>query len=520
MLRCSFDPARLVRPWRRRRTAMTSDPVPKTPTGIDGLDEILHGGLPRQRACLVRGAAGTGKTTLGLQFLREGLRRGERCLYLTLLQSHDELDDVVASHGWDLESLDVAHVPQDAWADGDGQTLFSAYEIELTEVASVMQTLLTRHRPQRLVIDSVGEIALLVENEQQLHRSLMRLKLQVSELDCTTLVTATGGSRLAGDGLSTIFNGVIELTRDTVLYGRTRRRLEVVKQRGMAFLEGRHDLRIETGGVVVYPRLEYGARRDEPHHGTIATGIAELDDLTGGGLECGSACLLTGGTGVGKSTLASLYACSAADGGQAAAIYCFDERRQTVLHRADGLGLNLRDHVEAGRIALRELAVGEISSGEFVHAVRRAVEEDDVAVVVLDSVTGYLKAMDDSREVILQLHELLAYLGASGVVTILLVTEKGPPWGSSEIDASYMADTVILMRPFEATGAMRRCIAVTKKRHGHHENTLRELKLEPGRIVVGPELTEFSGVLSGTPTYLGRRELISGRTDDGSDDDG
>jgi len=483
---------------------VTSSPA-KIATGIEGLDRILYGGLPAARACLVYGGAGAGKTTLALQFLNEGLRRGERCLYLTLLQSEAELDDVVASHGWDLDGLDVVHLPSHLWEEETGgQTLFSSYDVELTEITDAIADAIARHRPQRLVVDSVGELNLLVENNMQLRRTLLRLKLVIADSGATAIVTAGESTVEMVFALQTIFNGVVQLTSEAVTLGRARRRLEVMKQRGAPFLEGRHDLRIVTGGLAIFPRLAFDRLTGEPAGGrTISSDIAELDRLTGGGLEEGTACLITGTTGAGKSTVASLYATAAARRGERAAVYCFDERRATYMQRSGKLGLPVRSQLEAGQLELREMAVGEMAPGEFVDDVRRAVAERDVKVVVIDSVTGFLHASDGTRETLVQLHELLSFLGAAGVLTLMIVTDHGLVPGQGVIDASYLADTVLLLRHFEAHGTMHRCIAVTKKRHGPHERTIRQLETKAGGVEVGPPLSRFRGVLSGIPDYHG-----------------
>ncbi len=490
----------------------TATPRPRVSTGITGLDQILEGGLLPGRTCLISGAAGTGKTTLALEFLREGLRRGERCLYLTLLQSEDDVSDVAASHGWTLEGLHAGHLPEQTWNEEGEQTLFSAFEVELNEITTAIGEFLERHRPQRLVLDSVGELGLLMENPHQLRRALLRLKLEIDRQGCTALVTAADSMVESALALETLFHGVVRLECEPALYGRTRRRLEVVKQRGAPYLEGRHDMRIRTGGLEVYPRLE--PRPDRAHDGdlpgrdAVSSGVPALDRLTGGGLELGTSCLVAGTSGAGKSTIASLYAEAIASRGGRAAVYCFDEGRETFLRRAAGLGLGLAEHVVEGRVELRDMAVGEVAAGEFVHDVRTAVREHQVQVVIIDSVTGYLHAMSGAQEVILQLHELVSYLASAGVLTLMIVTEHGMLSDRSEIDASYLADSVLVLRHFEAHGAMHRCIAMLKRRDGPHERTIRQLRTGPEGVDVGPPLRDFRGVFTGAPVYHGEKENV------------
>ncbi len=493
---------------------MTPEAEPRTrvPTGIAGLDLILDGGLLRSRTCLVSGAAGTGKTTLALEFLREGLRRGERCLYLTLLQSESDLADVAASHGWTLAGLDAGHLPEQTWSEEGEQTLFSAFEVELDEITSAITAFLERHRPQRLVLDSVGELGLLMENPHQLRRALLRLKLEIDRQGCTTIVTAADSVVEMALALDTLFHGVIRLECQPALYGRTRRQLEVVKQRGAAYLEGRHDMRIRSGGLSVYPRRDPApdltAGGDLQGRREISSGVPALDRLTGGGLELGTSCLVAGTSGAGKSTIASLYAESMAREGGRAAVYCFDERRETFLRRCSGLGLQLPRYVDQGQVELRELAVGEIPAGEFVDAVRTAVRERQTKVVIIDSISGYLNAMSGAQEVILQLHELVSWLGSAGVLTLMIITDHGLQADRQEIDASYLADAVLQLRHFEAHGAMHRCIAMIKKRDGAHETTIRQFRTGPDGVDVGPPLRDFRGVLGNAPVYHGARDQV------------
>lgn len=497
----------------------TANPIERVPTGIAGLDQILEGGLLPGRTCLIQGAAGSGKTTLALEFLREGLRRGERCLYLTLLQSEDDLSDVATSHGWSLEGLQAGHLPEQTWSEEGEQTLFSAFEVELNEITTAIGEFLDRHRPQRLVLDSVGELGMLVESPHQLRRALLRLKLEIDRRGCTALVTAADSAVELSLALETLFHGVIRMECGPALYGRTRRRLEVLKQRGATYLEGRHDMRIRTGGLMVFPRLECApatpAGDGLPERGAVFSGVPALDRLTGGGLELGTACLLRGTSGAGKSTIASLYAEAVARRGGRAAVFCFDERRETFLRRAAGLGLELPRHVAAGLVELRELSVGEVSAGEFAQDVRTAVREREVEVVIIDSITGYLHATSGAQEVLLQLHDLVAYLGSAGVLTLMIVTDHGLPEPRAEIDPSYLADSVLLLRHFEARGAMHRCIAMLKRRDGPHEHTIRQFRTGPDGVDVGPPLREFQGVLVGTPRYAGANgHLIEGEDPD------
>jgi circadian clock protein KaiC len=489
----------------------------KISTGIDGLDRILGGGLPKHRAYLVHGGYGTGKTTLALQFLREGIRRGERVLFVSLLQSHSELEDVFQSHGWTSQGIEVLNLPKELQSEAaEDQTLFNPADIDLSEATELIRRAIAEQEPQRLVVDSISELAVLVQDPFRLRRHILAMKQQIADADCTALFTINETEVEQTASLKTLMHGVIRLASETPDFGRVARRLEVSKLRGMPFNGGFHDFMIRTGGLEVFPRLTPVAA-DEPvaDWSRITSGNEALDALLGGGLEAGTACMLTGTTGTGKTTLATAYVKAAADRGEKAAVFCFDERRSTFIHRAANLGLDLREHLDSGRLQLHEVNVGEVSAGRLTETIRRLVDEEGVKLVVIDSVSGYLNAMPGQRELMVQLHELLSHLGHRRVLTFLIVSMHGLYGTGETVDASYLADTVVMMRHFEAAGEIRRCVSVIKKRHGPHESTIREISSGPGGLVVGPPLQEFTGVLTGSPTYHGqRRELLDDRSSD------
>lgn len=489
----------------------------KISTGIDGLDRILGGGLPKHRAYLIHGGFGTGKTTLGLQFLREGVRRGERVLFVSLLQNRHELEDVFRSHGWSAEGMEVLNLPKELQVEeSEDQTLFNPADIDLGEATERIRRAIAERRPERLVVDSISELAVLVQDPWRLRRHILALKQQIADADCTALLTINEMEVEETASLKTLTHGVIRLTAQTPAYGRPARRVEVSKLRATPFAGGFHDFAIRSGGLEVFPRLA-PAEEAETDGGwsRIASGNEALDALLGGGLEAGTACMLTGTTGTGKTTLATAYVKAAADRGEKAAVFCFDERRSTFIHRAANLGLDLREHLDSGRLQLHEVNVGEFSAGQLTEIIRRLVDEKGVRIVVIDSISGYLNAMPGQRELMTQLHELLSHLGHREVLTFLIVSMHGLAGRGGAVDASYLADTVVMMRHFEAAGEMRRCISVIKKRHGPHESTIREISSGPGGLVVGPPLQEFAGVLTGSPTYHGqRRELLDDRSSD------
>lgn len=487
------------------------------PSGVAGLDEVLSGGFPANRFYLVEGNPGTGKTTLALQFLLEGARRGERGLYVTLSETREELRAVAASHNWSLDEIAIHElVPTEASLSRDEQyTVFHPSEVELADTTDAVLQQVERINPTRVVFDSLSEMRLLARDALRYRRQVLGLKQFFTGRHCTALLLDDRTSQDHDLQLQSIAHGVLLLEHSTLDYGGERRRLRVVKLRGVNYRGGYHDFRILTGGIQVFPRLVASEHREPFTAGTVVSGLPELDALLGGGLGHGTSALLIGPAGAGKSALATQYCVAAAERGESAAIYIFEESRETFLERSEGLGLPLRELIEAGRVSLQQVNPAELSPGEFDAAVRRGVEQAGARIVVIDSLNGYLNAMLDARFLVLQLHELLSYLDRRGVLTLMTVAQHGMVSDRmvSPVDVSYLADSVVLLRYFEAAGEIRQAISVVKKRTGGHERTIRELRLGPG-IRVGPPLTEFQGVLSGMPTYVGTPASLRRQADD------
>lgn len=488
-------------------------------TGIRGLDDVLCGGLDPDRLYLVEGEPGTGKTTLALQFLLEGARRGETGLYVTLSESERELRLVAKRHGWSLDDISVFElVPPEASLDPEKElTLFHPAELELTETSKMIFDRVTAVEPTRVVFDSLSEMRLLAQNSLRYRRQILALKHFFAGRRCTVLLLDDLSSSEQDLQLHSIAHGVITLQQTAADYGAERRRMRVKKMRGIKFRGGYHDFIIEAGGIKIFPRL-VAAEHHKPFVGNLTTsGVAELDTLLGGGLERGTSVLLVGGAGVGKSSIAVTYAVGAAQRGERVAMFAFDEGLGTLYARAAGLGVNLQEYVDQGLITVQQIDPAEMSPGQFTQLVRNAVEQRDVRVLLIDSLNGYLNAMPDERFLVLQVHELLSYLNQLGVLTIMVLAQHGLLGHmQTPIDLSYLSDAVIMLRYFEAAGRVRRAISVVKKRSGPHENTIREFQLTSEGVKVGPPLTEFSGILTGTPTYVGdMRPLMPEDDDDG-----
>jgi circadian clock protein KaiC len=482
-------------------------------TGITGLDVILNGGLPRDRLYLIDGDPGTGKTTLALQFLLEGRARGERVLYVTLSETASELAAVATSHGWSLVGITLHELTQtDAAALPENQyTVFHPSEVELGETTRAIIDKVAELKPTRVVFDSLSEMRLLARDPLRYRRQILALKQLFAGKGATVLLLDDGTSANEDSQLYSLAHGVVRLEQMAPDYGPARRRLRVTKLRGVKFTGGYHDMNIETGGLVVYPRAVPPTGPLETRE-IVDSGLPELDALFGGGLERGTTVLFLGPAGAGKSALAAQYAIAAAARNERAAVFLFDESVETYCWRAKGLGCDLEGHIAGGRISLLGIDPASLSPGAFTHLVKEQVDSG-ARVIVLDSLNGYLNAMPQEHFLLLQLHELFMYLRHKGVLTIVTLAQHGliTP-GDAPIDMSYLADTVVLMRYFESAGAVRQALSVMKKRSGAHERTIREMQLDSQGIRVGSPLVDFQGVLTGSPTYVGGSQpLLSTR---------
>jgi circadian clock protein KaiC len=474
-------------------------------TGVAGLDDVLCGGLPSRRVYLLEGDPGTGKTTLALQFLLQGVRAGERVLYVTLSESKHELLAVARSHGWSLDGIVIhemsAASPVDRTQEEEN-TLYVPAEVELGERMRALLAEVRRVEPVRVVLDSCSELRLVAGTPLRFRRQVLALKRDLIDRDCTLLLLENPSSTEGDVLLQSIVHGVIQLQQLAPLYGSERRRLRVMKLREVGFRGGYHDFSITRGGLVVFPRLVAAEHHTPFERGVVSTGVAGLDSLLGGGLDRGTSTLCIGPSGAGKSAFAARFAVAAADRGEQVAMYAFDEGTGTLYARAKALGMNLREHVEAGTISVQQVDPAELAPGAFVHVVRDAVENRNVRMVIIDSLNGYLHAMPQEQFMQLQLHELLSYLRQRGIVTIMVMAQHGLLGGevSAPIDVSYLADTVVLLRFFESKGRVLKAVSVVKKRSGRHEDTIREFSLGSGGLTMGQPLESFRGVLTGVPT--------------------
>ncbi len=478
-------------------------------TGIEGLDHILGGGLPAARFHLVQGEPGAGKTTLGLQFLLEGMRRGENVLYVTLSETGEELRSVARSHGWDVSALPVFELAAgvEYLNLSEQNSLFEPSEVELAEVTRALLAEIARVKPVRVVFDSLSELRLLAQSALRYRRQLLALKQHFAERGATVLMADDRTSEVSDVQLQSLAHGVITLEQLSPVYGPERRRLRVAKMRGVEFRGGYHDFRIVRGGLRIFERLVASEHHEPFAPGSVPSGVTDLDAILGGGLDRGTSALLIGPAGTGKSALAMQYAVAAALRGDAASLYAFDEGLETLRARSEGLGMPATKLMEAGKLRVQQIDPAEMAPGELVDHIRRDVTSRGSRVIVIDSLNGYLAAMPQEQFLIVQLHELLSFLRQRGVLTILTVAQAGLIGQVvGPVDVSYLADTVVLLRFFELRGEVRKAVSVLKRRMGKHASDIRELTMGPKGVGLGPRLSNLEGVLSGIPRLVSGRE--------------
>lgn len=475
--------------------------------GAPGLDHILGGGLPKGRLYLIDGSPGVGKTTLSLQFLLEGVSRGERCLYVTLSETREELGMVADSHGWDLDGIDILELSQvEGLVAGRHGTLFQPAEVELSNLSDLLLAEFDRVAPSRLVLDSLSEMRLMAQSPLRYRRQILGYKQHFARSGCTVLLLDDRSAQGQDVQVQSLVHGMVTLQTVPLKFGINRRFLSVAKLRGSKFREGNHDYVIKSGGITVFPRLVAADHSQRLSEELFSSGNEALDRLVGGGLNAGTGTLFTGPAGSGKSTVAAMYAAHAAHAGHRVLYFAFDESLSILVARAQQIGLDFEGAVASGRLTLQQVDPAEIAPGELADQILQAINTENARMVVLDSLNGYVNAMPQEEYLHLHLHELLSYLNQKGVVTIMVLAQHGlvGPMGAP-VDISYLADAVMLMRFFEARGAMKKAVSIIKKRSGYHENTIRELTMSSEGIAIGEPLVEFEGVMTGVPRFLGGR---------------
>lgn len=471
-------------------------------SGIAGLDEILCGGFTIDRLYLVEGSPGSGKTTLALQFLRDGIKNGEPSLYITLSETKVELQSVAHAHGWDLDGIRIHEVlPSESVLDPAEQySIFHPSDVEMGATTKSILSVVEEMRPTRVVLDSLSEFQLLASNPLVYRRQVLALKQFFATRSCTVLFLDDRTSDHGDLQVRSIAHGVLSLNRMATDYGGIRRRLEVIKYRGIAFREGVHDYKIQKGGVVVYPRLIASESRNIFSPAQFSSNLPALDNMLGGGIEEGSSTLISGPPGTGKSTLAALFASACIKQKHKAAMFVFEESASNLLNRTDALGIDLRSHVDSEMLLLKQIDPAQFSPGEFTHAVKKAADEG-AKVIVIDSLNGFVQAMPNEKMLATHIHELLTYLGQRGIVTLMIGVQQGMLGGTttSTVDAR---DNVILLRYFEAMGEVQQAISIFKKRGSGHERSIRRMTISSDGVHIGPVLRQFRGILTGVPKMV------------------
>ena len=484
----------------------------KAKSGVWGLDEILSGGFSRGHVFLIEGAPGTGKTTVALQFLLEGAKAGEKCLYITLSETERELRDGAASHGWSLDNaIEVFELlPPESLLDSEQQqSLLYSSDLELGETTKQIFEAVERSRPDRVVLDSLSEIRLLAQSSLRYRRQILAIKHYFAKFNTTVVLLDDLTADAADKTVHSVAHGVLRLEELAPAYGAERRRARIIKYRGVKFRGGYHDTTITTGGLNLFPRLVASEYRSHFTRSTMSSGIAGLDQLLGGGVETGSSTLILGPAGTGKSLTAIVFAAAAVQRGEKAALFVFDEELGLLFSRMKGLGIDLAAMQESGALFIDQVDAAELSPGEFAHRVRRRVDRDQIKTVVIDSLNGYQAAMPEENSLVLHMHELLQYLNRCGAATFMTVAQHGLVGDmKAPVDVTYLADTVVLLRYFEALGSVRRAISIIKKRTGTHESTIREYRIDDRGLTIGEPLDGFQGILRGVPIYVGEGQPL------------
>ena len=474
-----------------------------------GLDQVLRGGLVPRRAYLVRGGPGTGKTTLGLHFLSEGVARGETSLLITLESSEDQLRGDAAGQGLDLEGIHFLDLSptRDFFAENRSYDIFSLADVERDPTTQRIVEAVEEMGPTRVFVDAVTTLRYLAPDAFQFRKQALSFLRYLVERGATVLMSSEPTVSVPDDDLRFMSDGILDLEVSPE-HGALRRSLTVSKLRGSDFEGGRHSLRLTSRGMELYPRLVPAAHERTFVPQQVSSGVPELDEMLGGGIERGTVSILTGPTGVGKTTLGMQFMREAARRGERSVVYAFEEQADTLLHRCQAVGMPVREMIDEGTLGVVAVEPLRFSPDEFALMVRREIEERGTRMIMIDGISGYRLTLAGD-DLVKQLHALGRYLRNMGVTTLLMndIEAITGDFKATGVGVSYLADNLVFLRYVEIDGALRRAIGVLKKRLTDFGKTLREFEITGQGIRVGGPLDGLRGLLTGTP------DRISPRTD-------
>ncbi|MBX0324428.1 AAA family ATPase [Halomicroarcula sp. F13] len=486
---------------------MAEDDERRCTTGIDGLDTVLHGGLVPGRTYMVTGRPGTGKTILGQHFLTSGPSESSS-LFVNLEESESDVRANAETLGFDLEGVEFLDMSpgSEAFTDGQQYEIFAPSEVEGPDVVSAIDERVRELDPDRVFIDPLTQLRNLSPDTYQFRKQINGLIQFFRQRGATVLFTSQATPESPDDDLQYVSDGTFELTRTE-----NGRAISVPKFRGSGTEDGHHSVRITDEGIQVYPVLHPEVHSQDFTSEVVSSGVPEVDQLLNGGVERGTVTVLSGPTGVGKTTLGTQFMKEAAGRGERSAIYMFEENRATLLARCESVNVPAKTMVERGTLTIKDVTPLDKSPAEFAAMVREEVEQRDARIVMIDGIDGYrLSLQGDEADLERELNSLGRYLKNMGVTVILVdcvdnVTGQFQPTKSK---VSYLADNIVFLRYLEMNGRLRKAIGILKKRTSDFERTLREFEITQHGITVGKPLTGLRGVLSGTPEF----------TDEGSAD--
>ncbi|BDZ71628.1 ATPase domain-containing protein [Methanobacterium petrolearium] len=471
----------------------------KLASGIKGFDEILMGGFVPYRSYLLRGMPGTGKTAIGMHFLSEGVKNNEKVLFINMGEPTDQVISNAQGMGFDTEGIDFLDLSpdEDFFANMGAYNIFSPVEVERESTTSEIMEIMEIIKPTRVFLDPITQFRYLSTDEFQFRKQVLSFLRFLTDKGATVLFTSEFSDKDPDDDLQFMCDGIINLK-----FFPEGRSISISKYRGSGFRFGAHSMRITRKGVMIYPRLRPMINGIEYDHESISSGVPEIDELLHGGIERGTATIISGPSGVGKTTVGIQFMKEAAGRGERSVVYTFEESEESLINRCESINIPVRSMIKTGMLSVVQVEPLRYSPEEFAQLVRKEVDENQSKIVMIDSTSGYKLSLR-GEDPVSHLHSLSKYMTRSGV-TVILINEVEDVSGGlkiTEIGISYLADNIIFLRYFERRGELRKTIGVLKKRLSDFEKNLREFRITQYGIRVDQPLTSIKGVLSGTPEH-------------------